>query len=807
MTPPQNLEEVSVERLLAEGWSSAHLGAGQVLWQQGEPADSLALIVEGDLEVRIDGRVVTQVEAGEMLGELTMFDGGGARSAQLRALGPTRLLVLTRETLGQLERDGGSSYQWVLESAIETARRRISAIATRVNGLTGQVPSSLQLAESVEVSSESLQELRERLEHANVLLTRLGGGRGNLEAGNAFGVLRPSEWRVCGPRSEIDVEALPRPLPHFELEPESKELLRTIRENIIGINEAMVTPFGLRRLVYADYTASGRGLRFIEDFIREEVLPRYANTHTEASATGLQTTRFREEARALVAKSVGASPSDAVIFVGSGATGAINRIVDLLALRDVGQARPPQHERPVVFIGPYEHHSNILPWEHSLADLVTVPLDEEGGIDLESLERMLREEYADRPLKIGSFSAASNVTGVATDVDRVSTVLHRYGALAFWDYAGAGPYVEIDMNPEREGIDPSLAYKDAVFLSPHKFVGGPGTPGVLVMKRAVAELGMLDRPVHPGGGTVDFVTSRDMQVQPLYSKEIEHREESGTPAIVESIRCGLVFQLKDRVGAEVIHGRERALVRAAVASWRQNPAIEVLGNPDAERLSITSFLIRYGPQFLHYGFVVALLNDLFGIQARGGCSCAGPYGAMLLRLDEKQGNAFMRCVDDGFNSIKPGWARVNFNYFISQAEFEYIVKAVHLVAARGWALMPYYAMCPRTGLWKHIDAPEPKARTLSSLRFDGKRMRWDSQRHTVLESSLERHLEDAKEVLEAARRSAPRCIEADAASETFESHRWFPLPHEVAAWLRAQNDGGVSARPDEVFAAPIAARV
>jgi selenocysteine lyase/cysteine desulfurase len=449
------------------------------------------------------------------------------------------------------------------------------------------------------------------------------------------------------------------PLERFKAELGRPDLAAVLKRGLVGEDACIDGPVGRKRLLYADYVASGRALRQIEAFILEQVLPLYANSHTEASYCGAFTTRLRERARGEIARIAGAGGGFSVVFTGSGATAGINKLVRLLAI-----GRRVRHgERVVVVVGPYEHHSNLLPWRESGAEVVAIEEAAEGGPDLGHLEAVLVKN-APAELVIGAFSVASNVTGIVTCADRVTRLLKRYGALAIWDYAGGAPYLPLSLSA---GSD---AEKDAVVFSPHKFPGGPGSSGILIVNEQIAA---TDRPTAPGGGSVRFVSPWTED----YSDSLTAREEAGTPNIVGDIRAALVLLVKEALGQQFIDERNEVLRGRALATWRNNPFLEILGNPAAQGLPIFSFRVRdrHGGH-IHHQLFTRMLSDYCGIQARGGCACAGPYAHRLLGIDETSSSELLRMIRSGEEIHKPGWVRLNLSYLLDDDQADSIIDGV-----------------------------------------------------------------------------------------------------------------------------------
>jgi selenocysteine lyase/cysteine desulfurase len=490
-----------------------------------------------------------------------------------------------------------------------------------------------------------------------------------------------------------------------------------VRENIIGREASIRTPFGERRVTYADYTASGRGVRFIESYLAR-VLELYGNTHTEDDATGAITSHRLRLAEAAIKRLLGAGDCYKIIEDGTGATGAVHRLQQILGIyippagkdmyRKLGERWfPPEGlsefesflmaNRPLVFVGPYEHHSNEVSWRECFAEVVEIELDAEGLLDLGDLERKVSDPRFQERRKIGAFSAASNVTGLITPVYEVARILHRHNALAFFDYAAIAPYAPILLC---HGED---CFLDGIFFSPHKLLGGPGSSGILIIHEGVYRYDLP--PTVGAGGTVEFVNAEEQK----YSAEIEVREKPGTPGILQILRAALALELKERLGPRRIEEREAAMIREAMERLAAHPAVQIIGNPDpARRIAILSFNIRMGDSYLHPRFVTLLLNDLFGIQSRAGCSCAGPYGHRLLKIDGRKSLEFREEILHGHVGVKPGWARVNFHFLMSDAEFDFLCRAILFVAEKGKYFLPQYEFQLSTGAWKHREFRQPE---------------------------------------------------------------------------------------------------
>ncbi|KAL4229996.1 hypothetical protein ACF0H5_010384 [Mactra antiquata] len=580
-----------------------------------------------------------------------------------------------------------------------------------------------------------------------------------------------------------------------------ENLLTYVRNNVIGNEKIFSGPYGIRKAIYLDYTASGRSLSFIEDYIRDQVLPEYGNTHTTSNVTSLQTTLYRHEARDIVRNAVHASEHDAVIFVGSGSTGAIHKLIHSLNL----------DHKPVIFVGPYEHHSNLLPWKDVGAKVLRVKADKQGLIDTEHLQYLLQKWHVTGRQMIGCFSAASNITGILVDVDKINILLHKHGALTFWDYATAAPYVKIDMNPVSASSDQEYMYKDAVFLSCHKFVGGVQTPGILIGKK---KLFKNTTPDGCGGGSVFFVR-RD---QHRYLQEPELKEEGGTPAIVEAIRAGLVFQLKQSITPDFIMEREQFMLKRAREVWKDCKPLVTLGNMEVDRLPIFSFLVYQedSRKFLHHNYITVLLNDLFGIQARGGCACAGPYAMDLLGMEEVISKQFEDILAEDSKLdrthlrryreyshreiLRPGFTRINLPYFLDDETLEFTLEAVKMIAEEGWKLLPQYMFNPETGEWRQRNFQVFKDRKwLGHISYNTGKMEFKIPpliNKGPLPENYKDCLQKAKDLFSQASKTkyqlADHKVMFDERSETL---RWFLLPSEAADCIHGNISQNASQLP------------
>lgn len=491
--------------------------------------------------------------------------------------------------------------------------------------------------------------------------------------------------------------------------------LEYIRSQIIGRKLVYPTPFGERNLFYSDYTASGRGLEFIEEKIGN-ILKFYANTHTEDDYTGKTMTRLLHQAEERIKQRVNAGVHGKIISVGSGATGALLKLQQILGtyippatqarlyetltqspFADAGLLKDIDDNRPVIFVSPYEHHTNELMWRESFAEVIVVKMDSHGTLDKDDLEAKLAVDAFKNRHRLASFSAGSNITGLRTDVYEVARICHRYKTPVLFDFAAVAPYVEIDMNRDED------TYFDAIFFSPHKFLGGPGTSGILVFDERLYRSDLP--PTAAAGGTVDYVGYQFHD----FLKDIETREKAGTPPILQTIKAAMVMDLKEEVGVGLIEEREQALSEQFSNGIQKITGVERVGDILPEnRIPIISFNIRHADRFLHSRFVTKLLSDLFGIQSRAGCSCAGPYGHYLLNIDEKQSKQFRNAIAQGFSGIKPGWVRINLHYTFKPEDIDFILNAIEFIAKNGHHFLKKYRLNMATAEWRYVDFQEPE---------------------------------------------------------------------------------------------------
>ncbi|CAN7744040.1 aminotransferase class V-fold PLP-dependent enzyme [Paenibacillus sp. LjRoot153] len=444
-----------------------------------------------------------------------------------------------------------------------------------------------------------------------------------------------------------------------------EQYFHSYRKYVVGIEQPIETPYGLQKMIYADWTASGRLYMPIEKKLTDIVGPYMANTHTEASATGEMMTKWYHYARLLIKEHVHADPNEDILFTcGSGTTGVINLLQRLLGLRVHDSMRSKiileEEDRPVVIVTHMEHHSNHTSWLETIADVHVLEPDGDGAISLTNLQTLL-ERYQHRKRIIGAFTATSNVTGLSTPYHQMARMMHAYGGFCFVDFAAAAPYVEMDMHPE----DP-MERLDAIYFSPHKFLGGPGSSGVLLLNKKLYQNQVPDAV---GGGTVKWTNPWG---EKAYCDDIEEREDGGTPGILQVIRTALCLKLKEQMGVKSIQKREAELLTIIFAGLKGNPNIRLLEPERSERMGIISFYAEH----IHHNLFTKLLSDRFGIQARGGCSCAGTYGHYLLGIDKLGSKQITDHIDAGVLSKKPGWLRISLHPVMTDREALEIVQAI-----------------------------------------------------------------------------------------------------------------------------------
>lgn len=455
-----------------------------------------------------------------------------------------------------------------------------------------------------------------------------------------------------------------------------EDYFSSFRSNIIGEQQHFESPFGIRRIIYADWTASGRAYKPIEAYIQHTILPFAGNTHTATTVTGSSMSLAYDTAKTIIKKHVNASSEDVLLFCGSGMTAAVNKLQRILGMRLPERMHQPSTEKPVVFVTEMEHHSNHISWLETIADVVIIPNDVTGHVDLHHFSRLL-EQYKERACKIAAVTACSNVTGIQTPYHEIARLVHAYKGFCFVDFACSAPYCNIDMHPEKAD-----AHLDAIYFSGHKFLGGPGTPGILIFHQ---QLYHNQAPDQPGGGTVLYTNPWG---ECVYVEDIEQREDGGTPPFLQAIKLAMCIRLKEEMGVHRILQREQELLEIIFSRLAELKSVQVLAGHITRRLGVVSFLVTGA----HYNLMVRLLNDRFGIQLRGGCSCAGTYGHYLLHVDKVRSYAIRDAIHTGDLSCKPGWVRLSIHPTMTDAEVHFILDAIEITVGNihEWGKDYYY---------------------------------------------------------------------------------------------------------------------
>jgi len=477
----------------------------------------------------------------------------------------------------------------------------------------------------------------------------------------------------------------------------TEQYFKPFRDQIIGCDQYFDSPYGKQKILYADWTASGRMYKPIEDIFTNEIAPFVANTHTETNVTGSSMTQAYHKAKEIIKNHVHAHKSDILISSNSGMTGVVNKLQRIIGIKlhekFSASFTISDEDRPIVFVTHMEHHSNQTSWLETIAQVVVINADEEGLVDLGHFAELL-ETYKHKQLKIAALTSCSNVTGVFTPYHKMSGMVHRYGGYCFVDFACSAPYIDINMHPENKD-----EYLDAIYFSPHKFLGGPSSSGILIFNQKLYNNKVPD---NPGGGTVDWTNPWG---EHKYYEEIEAREDGGTPAFLQTIRVALSIQLKEKMGTKNILTREHEMLNIIWEAFDKHQNIKILATNQRNRLGVISFYIDN----LHYNLGVKLLNDKFGIQVRGGCSCAGTYGHYLLQVSHEYSKKVTDEINHGILMNKPGWIRMSIHPTMSNDDLNKIIDGICQLAMHHQDWGKDYMYCAQSNDFKHITAPEVEA--------------------------------------------------------------------------------------------------